>query len=98
MRSESNSASRLDLLSIIVEPVTDDRLGSVFVRGDGLLREGGVVDGIIKLFVISPVRATDTVSEKAHTVAKKGREQQESRSYLATLDILLWIGWGLRGG
>jgi len=64
--SESNSTSRLNLLSIVVEPVTDDRLGSVLVRGDGLLREGRVVDGIIKLFIISPVGATKTVSEQAH--------------------------------
>ena len=76
MRSESDSTSRLDLLSIVVEPVTDDRLGSVFVRGDGLLGEGRVVDGIIKLFVISPVGATTTVLERAHNVASKRRERQ----------------------
>jgi hypothetical protein len=60
---ETDSTSRLDLLPILVEPVTDDRLGTVFVCGDGLGREG-VVRGIIELFVISPVWATITASEQ----------------------------------
>lgn len=63
MRSESDSTSRLDLLSVLVEPITYDRLGAIFVCGDGLGREG-IVGGIIELFIISPVWATVTPSEQ----------------------------------
>jgi hypothetical protein len=62
MCSEPNPTGRLDLLSILIEPIADDRLGTVFVGGDSLGREG-IVRGIIELFVVCPVRATIIVLE-----------------------------------
>lgn len=62
MRGEPNSTSRLNLLPILVEPVTNDRLSTVFVCGDSLGRQG-VVGSVLELFVISPVWATTKVSE-----------------------------------
>jgi hypothetical protein len=62
-----NSTSRLDLLPILIEPITDDCLSAIFVCGDGLGREG-VVGGIIELFVVSPVWATVTVSDGVHSI------------------------------
>jgi hypothetical protein len=69
---KSDSASSLDLLAIFVESITDDRLGAILVGGDRLGREG-VVGGIIKLFIISPVRAAITVSKRC---PKASREQK----------------------
>ena len=63
VRGEPDSTSRLDLLPLLVEPITDDRLGAIFVCGDGLGREG-IVGGIIELFVIRPVRTTVMVLEQ----------------------------------
>lgn len=83
MRGEPDSTSRLDLLSLLVEPITDDCLGAIFVCGDGLGREG-IVGGIIELFVISPIRATAMVLEQ---VSKQGIEDRSDESYFATLDI-----------
>ena len=57
MCGETDSTSSLDLLAVLVEPITDDRLGAILVGGDCLGREGVARGGIIKLFVISPVRA-----------------------------------------
>ncbi len=57
MCGKSDSTSSLDLLAVIVESITDDRLGAILVGSDCLGREG-VARGIIELFVISPVGAT----------------------------------------
>jgi hypothetical protein len=62
-----NSTSRLDFLPILVEPITDDCLGAIFVCGDGLGREG-VVGGIIEFFVVSPVWATITASDNDRSI------------------------------
>jgi hypothetical protein len=43
-----------DLLAVFADRICDDRLGSVFVLGDGLLRE---LEGILVLF-FGPVGAT----------------------------------------
>jgi hypothetical protein len=82
---ESDSTSRLDLLSILVESITYDRLGAILVCGDGLGREG-IVGGIIELLIISPVRATATASEQfsQHEGGESG-----GRAYFATLDIFV---------
>ena len=56
MCSEPDSTSRLDLLTILVESIADDCLGTVLVRGDSLGWEG-IVRSIIQLFVICPVWA-----------------------------------------
>jgi len=68
VRGEPDPTSGLDLLSVVVEPIADDCLGSVFVGSNGLLREGSVVDGIVKLFVISPVGATKAVSKHDRSI------------------------------
>jgi hypothetical protein len=57
VRGEADSTSGLDFLSLLVEPITDNCLGAIFVCGDSLRRKG-IVGGIIELFVVSPVRAT----------------------------------------
>lgn len=57
MRSESDAARRLNLLAIVIESPCDDRLGAVFVRC-GRIGRKRISNGIIELFVISPVRAT----------------------------------------
>jgi hypothetical protein len=62
-----DSTSSLDFFPILIKPITDDRLGAVFVCGDSLRREG-IVGGIIKLFVISPVWAATTMSEGDHSI------------------------------
>jgi hypothetical protein len=59
---ESDPTSSLNLLPIFVEPITDDRLRSVFVGSDCLGREG-IISGIIELFIIGPIRAAITVLE-----------------------------------
>ncbi len=58
--SRANAAGGLDLLSIVVQAVGDDRLGSILVGGDLLWWE--VKGVIVKLLVIGPILAAKIVS------------------------------------
>lgn len=48
----SYSAGGLDLLALVVDVVCDYGLGSIFVLGDGIFREG---DGLLAFIVVGPV-------------------------------------------
>lgn len=56
---DTDAAGRFHFFAGVVEGVGDDCLGAVFVRGDGLWRQGG---GVVEFFIIGPVRAAGEVN------------------------------------
>jgi hypothetical protein len=89
---KSDPASSLDLLAIFVESVTDDRLGAILIGGDRLGREG-VVGGIIKLFLISPVRAAARMLEQCLRLLESRKLSKEEIGAIRGLTLQLWTSW-----
>ena len=102
MYSESNSTGCLDLLAIIVESPTDDRLGSVFVCGSSRGRKR-IGDGIVELFVVGPVWAArrrvnrcsnlrleaEILKSSKESAGKAFEGLRAWRTYFATFDMFV---------
>ena len=84
VHSRANAAGGLHFLSIVVEAVCDNRLGSVLVGGDLLWWE--FVAGIVKLLIVGPVLAA---------VKSQFQLTFQVKQVLTLLLSTFWQLWGI---